>query len=100
GKHTTTATRLYHLPQGGRLIDSPGVREFTLWPVAKETLLEGFTDFQPFLGHCQFRDCKHGKEPGCGLQIAVKEGKISASRFASYEALLKETHAKTKRPNR
>lgn len=49
GKHTTTATRLYHLPQGGCLIDSPGVREFNLWPVSPEEVMKGFKEFQPFL---------------------------------------------------
>ena len=90
GKHTTTATRLYHLPQGGHLIDSPGVREFNLWPVTKQEILRGFKEFQPVLTGCKFRDCSHLVEPGCAVQAAVASGKISAQRFASYQALMKE----------
>lgn len=90
GKHTTTATRLYHLSQGGNLIDSPGVREFNLWPVARQDILRGFKEFQPFLGGCKFRDCQHRAEPGCAVQAAVADGKISPQRFANYQTLIKE----------
>ena len=88
GKHTTTATRLYQLPEGGRLIDSPGVREFNLWPVEKQDILRGFRDFEPFLHGCRFRDCSHMVEPGCGVQEAIADGKISAKRMASYKELV------------
>jgi len=90
GKHTTTATRLYHLPDGGRLIDSPGVREFNLWPITSQEVLRGFSEFQPYLGHCKFRDCQHGAEPECALQAALADGKISAERYKSYQLLMKE----------
>lgn len=91
GKHTTTATRLYHLPQGGNVIDSPGVREFNLWPVSKQDVLRGFKEFQPFLSNCKFRDCQHVAEPGCSVQAAVASGNISPERYASYQALMKQT---------
>lgn len=91
GKHTTTATRLYHLPQGGSLIDSPGVREFNLWRVSKQEILKGFREFTPFLGGCKFRDCLHTVEPGCIVQEATKSGKISNKRFLSYQELIKST---------
>lgn len=91
GKHTTTATRLYHLSQGGSLMDSPGVREFNLWPVSRQEVLRGFKEFQPFLHGCKFRDCLHVVEPGCGVQAAVASGRISPQRFASYQTLIKET---------
>lgn len=94
GKHTTTATRLYHLPQGGSLIDSPGVREFNLWPVSKDQVLQGFKEFKHFLSGCRFRDCQHTVEPGCAVQTAVADGKISAQRFANYLALMKEARKK------
>lgn len=90
GKHTTTATRLYHLPEGGQLIDSPGVREFNLWAVAQKDVLKGFKEFQPFLGGCKFRDCQHVVEPGCAVQAALASGKISAERHESYQKLMKE----------
>jgi len=89
GKHTTTATRFYHLPQGGSLIDSPGVREFHLWPVTRQEILQGFKEFQPFLGGCKFRDCQHLSEPGCKVQAAVADGKISPLRYAHYQELMK-----------
>lgn len=94
GKHTTTATRLYHLPEGGMLIDSPGVRDFNLWPVSEAEVLLGFKEFGAFLTGCKFRDCLHSVEPGCAVQAAVASGKISPQRFASYQALIKEAHAR------
>lgn len=94
GKHTTTATRLYHLPQGGQLIDSPGVREFNLWNISKEEVLRGFREFQAYLQGCRFRDCQHVIEPDCAVQEALKNGKISAERYATYQELMKEAHAK------
>jgi ribosome biogenesis GTPase len=87
GQHTTSTARLYHLPQGGVVIDSPGVREFRLWPMAEEALAEGFREFHPFLGRCKFRDCKHQKEPGCALKGAVEDHKISPERLRSYHKI-------------
>lgn len=92
GKHTTTATRLYPLPTGGSLIDSPGVREFTLWPVTAEEIWCGFREFQLHATGCRFRDCHHLAEPGCAVQQAIKDGKISQQRYNNYLELLK--HAK------
>lgn len=88
GKHTTTMTRLYHLPQGGDLIDSPGVREFALWNMAKEDILKSFAEFKPFLNTCKYRNCSHAKEDGCGIQRAIAEGKISSRRFSSYNEMI------------
>ncbi len=90
GKHTTTATRLYHLPGNIHLIDSPGVREFSLWSVSKEAVLQGFKEFAPFLTGCKFRNCQHLVEPGCAVRVAVTAGHISASRYANYQTLVKE----------
>lgn len=89
GKHTTTATRFYHLQGGGSLIDSPGVREFNLWPITKAEVLHTFREFQDYLSGCRFRDCTHAVEPGCAVQQAVADGKISQQRFKSYQELLK-----------
>lgn len=88
GTHTTTATRLYHLPDGGDLIDSPGIREFSLWPLEPGELMRAFVEFRPFLGQCRFRDCSHQKEPGCALHAAVEEGTIHPQRLASYQHIL------------
>jgi ribosome biogenesis GTPase len=87
GRHTTTSARLFHLPQGGNLIDSPGIREFGLWHVEPDALLGSFVEFRPFLTGCRFRDCRHEKEPGCQLLQAVQSGLISAQRLASYQLI-------------
>jgi ribosome biogenesis GTPase len=84
GKHTTTATALYHFPEGGDLIDSPGVRDFGLGNVTAAQVAEGFAEFRPFLGHCRFNDCRHTVEPGCALQAAVEHGDIDPARFDSF----------------
>ena len=87
GTHTTTTAYLYHLPSGGNIIDSPGIREFGLGHIDEQTLAEGFIEFRPYLGHCKFRDCKHLKEPDCALQQAVAEGRIDPRRMASFHSI-------------
>lgn len=88
GQHTTTASRLYHLPQGGNLIDSPGIREFGLWHLEPDQITKGYREFQYFLGTCKFRDCKHLHDPQCALREAVEQGKIHPLRFENYHRLL------------
>ena len=88
GMHTTTASMLYHLPQGGHLIDSPGIRSFGLWNVSPRELAMGFREFRPFLGHCRFRDCTHRHEPECALIAAAEEGHISTQRMENFYRLL------------
>ncbi len=88
GKHTTTATTLYHLPCGGALIDSPGVRDFKLGSVESVRLGGGFREFHPFLGQCRFNDCLHRGEPGCAIATAAEQGRISKRRMQSYRLLL------------
>ncbi len=87
GTHTTTTAKLFHFPDGGDLVDSPGIREFGLWHMEREQVLEGFVEFRPFLGHCKFRDCQHQSEPGCALLAALERGEISQRRLASFEAI-------------
>ena len=91
GTHTTTVSKLYHLPDGGHLIDSPGIREFALVHIEKDQLEHGFKDFQPFLGSCKFRNCRHMSEPGCAVLAAVKSGIINPTRIQSYQLLYEET---------
>lgn len=90
GKHTTTVSRLYHLPEGGCLIDSPGIREFDLWPVTEEEIRRGFREFRMERAACKFRDCRHISEPECTLRQAVEEGKMSPLRYAHYQLLMKK----------
>ena len=88
GQHTTTAARLYHIPTGGDLIDSPGVREFGLWHLEAEEVTKAFVEFRPYLGGCKFRDCKHHDDPGCILREAVEKGEVSEVRFENYHRIL------------
>jgi len=87
GRHTTTATTLYHLPQGGDLIDSPGVRDFRLGETTPADLARGFHEFRPYLGLCRFQDCRHLSEPGCAVKAAMRKGVISERRLTSYTQL-------------
>jgi len=89
GKHTTSTARLYHIPTGGDLIDSPGVRNFTLWDISPQSLLFGFVECRPYIGQCKFSDCMHQHEPGCAiLQLHENKG-ISDMRFTSLQTILK-----------
>jgi len=91
GRHTTSNSRLYHLRQGGDLIDSPGIREFGLWHMAPRDIARGFIEFRPFLDQCKFRDCAHEHEPSCALREALKTGAITADRFKNFQQLCRES---------
>ncbi|ATJ83771.1 small ribosomal subunit biogenesis GTPase RsgA [Halomonas beimenensis] len=88
GRHTTTTARLYHMPSGGELIDSPGIREFGLTHLDEDQVARGFIEFRELLGRCRFRDCRHRQEPGCALIHAVEAGEVHADRFASYRRIV------------
>lgn len=95
GKHTTTFTRLYHLPdewgQGGNLIDSPGFQEFGLHHLSEGMLERAFREFRPCLTACRFYNCHHVNEPGCGVLDAIEAGAISPRRHQLYLQLLHES---------
>ncbi|MEX1057092.1 MAG: small ribosomal subunit biogenesis GTPase RsgA [Natronospirillum sp.] len=88
GRHTTTTARLYPIPAGGDLIDSPGIREFGLWHVPADQVIAGFPELQALLGQCRFRDCQHRNEPGCALQAAVASGNVLSRRLDSYHSII------------
>jgi ribosome biogenesis GTPase len=90
GTHTTTATTMYRLPDGGRLIDSPGVWEYGLWAMSQTELEHGFPDFAPWTGQCRFNDCVHDTEPECAVRAAVAAGQILAWRHNAYLRLLRQ----------
>ena len=90
GTHTTTSSTLYNLPCGGKLIDSPGVRDFGLWNTSAENILNGFRELRPFTGQCKFSNCSHENEPDCAIKNAFHSSKISAHRFKNYRKILKE----------
>ncbi|MFA5982419.1 MAG: ribosome small subunit-dependent GTPase A [Methylococcaceae bacterium] len=84
GRHTTTAATLYHLQDGGDLIDSPGVAIFGLADLNEQQLAYGYKEFRPFIEQCQFNDCRHNNDKGCAVTSAVQDGAISASRYQRY----------------
>lgn len=88
GRHTTTMAALYHLDCGGDLIDSPGVRDFALWPVDAAELARGYVEFACHAVHCRFGDCRHDGEPGCAVAEAAARGEIHPRRLARYRRLL------------
>ncbi|HEY5340161.1 MAG TPA: ribosome small subunit-dependent GTPase A, partial [Candidatus Aquilonibacter sp.] len=89
GRQTTSAARLYRLPNGF-LIDSPGVNEFGLGKIEPGELVAGFREMREPATGCRFTDCTHLREPGCGVREALAAGRIAASRYASYERILLE----------
>ncbi|HET7921212.1 MAG TPA: ribosome small subunit-dependent GTPase A [Gammaproteobacteria bacterium] len=90
GRHTTTVSALYRLPNGGKLIDSPGVRGFQLWPMPVRQLAQGFIEFRASTGTCRFSDCRHLHEPGCGVRASLERGEISPRRYESYRSLCRQ----------
>lgn len=88
GKHTTSVTTLYDFPQGGELIDSPGVRDFSLPKLDKEKIIAGFYEIAKLSNHCKYHDCIHINEPECAVKYALKNGKLNAERYASYKKMI------------
>ena len=88
GKHTTTNTTLYHIPSGGDLMDSPGVREFQLDNLSEEQIVRGFREFKALSNKCRFRNCRHINEPDCAIKVALENGDISNNRYESYLNIL------------
>ncbi len=88
GLHTTTFAEMFDLPGGGRLIDTPGVREFGIVDIPKTELSHYFLEMQPYLPQCQFNNCIHMDEPGCAVKEAVEEGEIDMDRYVSYATIL------------
>ena len=84
GCHTTSNSCFYHIPTGGALIDSPGVREFGLWHMPAIEIAKGFREFRPYLSKCKFRDCNHRDAPDCALLEAVKNKSITRQRYENY----------------
>lgn len=84
GRHTTSNSRYYHLPSGGALIDSPGVREFSLWDIDASMLAQGYTEFKPYLSQCKFRNCTHIDTPHCAIIDALNQGQISVKRYENF----------------
>lgn len=92
GRHTTTHRELFVTPEGALVIDTPGMRELAVWD-GEESLAEAFADIEELALSCQFRDCRHQKEPGCAVLEAVAEGTLPTERLESYRKLHREQTA-------
>jgi ribosome biogenesis GTPase len=88
GMHTTTFAEMYDLPKGGRLIDTPGMREFAIADISKQELSHYFPEMRAVMNDCQFNDCMHINEPGCAVKKAVFNGSIHEERYVSYLTIL------------
>lgn len=88
GRHTTTASALYDLAGDILVIDTPGIRRFSVEDSDPEAIAAGFGEFAPYASDCRYRDCSHVHEPGCAVRRAVADGAIPRSRYVSYRKLL------------
>jgi ribosome biogenesis GTPase len=85
GTHTTTASTMWDVGDGTRIIDTPGIRSFGLWRLTREELATYFPEFSGY--RCRFRDCSHEREPGCEIRAAVASGAIAEARFDTFQRL-------------
>jgi ribosome biogenesis GTPase len=91
GRHTTTHYEMFELDFGGRLVDTPGMREFGLWGIDTDELASFFPEMKPYIGQCKFGlSCSHDREPGCEVRKAVMAGAVSPYRYQSYMRLREE----------
>lgn len=88
GRHTTSTTTLHHLPGGGSLIDSPGVRTLRLEHFPPGAITRGFPEIAARAAECRFRDCRHDREPGCAVMAALARGEIHPERLSSWRSLM------------
>jgi ribosome biogenesis GTPase / thiamine phosphate phosphatase len=96
GRHTTTRRELILLPDGGVVLDTPGIRELQLWDADLE---QTFGDIEEIARRCRFADCAHDQEPGCAIRQALDEGSLARDRWASYQKLQRELEAIEARRN-
>jgi ribosome biogenesis GTPase len=89
GQHTTTFAEMHDMPEGkGRIVDTPGVKEFGLIDMEKGELGQYFPEIRRLMSHCRFNNCTHVAEPDCAVKTAVEEGRLSAARYYSYLGIL------------
>ena len=99
GRHTTTHRELVPLPEGGLVLDTPGMRELQLWS-ADEGIGASFGDVEELIAQCRFNDCAHDTEPGCAVRAAIDAGTLPAERFESYEKLQRELEMLARRQDK
>ena len=90
GMHTTTFSQMFFLPQGGALIDTPGIKGFGTFDMEREEVSHYFREIFKASAECRFGNCTHTHEPGCAVLQAVAEGSIAESRFNSYLSMLED----------
>ena len=90
GMHTTTFSQMYFLPQGGALIDTPGIKGFGTFDMEREEVSHYFREIFQTSAQCRFGNCTHTHEPGCAVLEAVAEGRIAESRYNSYLSMLED----------
>jgi len=95
GMHTTTFAEMFDLPFGGRIIDTPGMREFGIRDIEKQELSHYFPEMRRLINDCQFNNCLHINEPGCAVKKGLEEGKVSVERYVSYCNILDSLQTKT-----
>lgn len=86
GRHTTTHRQLFIRPDGGSIIDTPGVRGLEIWEPAEKTAVDSFEDIDALAAKCKFRNCRHDSEPACAVRAAIARGELDADRLASFTA--------------
>jgi len=90
GMHTTTFAEMFRIPEGGFIIDTPGIKEFGILDIQPEELAHYFPEMKSRMLHCKFNNCKHINEPKCAIRDAVDKGEISKSRYGSYLAIAED----------
>lgn len=88
GQHTTTFAEMFDLPNGGRIIDTPGVKEFGLIDMEREEVAQYFPEMRALLNDCRFNNCIHINEPGCAVKEALINGEIAEERYVNYLTIL------------
>ena len=95
GLHTTTFAEMFNLTFGGRVIDTPGIRELGLVDIPKQELSHYFPEMRSLMNDCQFNNCMHTNEPGCAVKAAVEQGTVHMDRYISYCNILDKIEVKT-----
>ncbi len=90
GRHTTVGSTFFRLPEGGYVVDTPGLQHLALWQIRPDELAGAFPEFRPAIGSCRFSDCRHLEEPDCAVRGLLASGEASDSRYASFASLLQE----------
>jgi ribosome biogenesis GTPase len=97
GKHTTTFAEMHHLDFGAWIVDTPGIKEFVLYDLEKETLAQRFPEMRNLMSECRFANCTHTHEPGCAVKAAVENGDIADWRYVNYIRMMTdESHESVK----